>query len=434
MKKVAFHTLGCKVNSVETEQLIEAFLQKDYEIVPFEEIADIYVVNTCTVTHVSDRKSRAVIRRAIKRNPDAIVAAVGCLAQTNSKQLADIEGIDLVVGNRDKEDLPSILENHNFQKGLPVIFDERIKNSDLLKTVIYSRQHEKTRAFIKIQDGCQSFCSYCIVPQARGPVRSKTPEKVVEEVNQLVTLGYKEIVLTGIHTGTYGIDLKEENLSSLLLYILDQVKGEYRIRLSSLEPLELDDRLLDIVAGHQKICRHLHIPLQSGSNRILSLMNRRYTREYYQSLINKITRKIPGVAVAADIMVGFPGEDKQDFFDTRNLLENLPLHSLHVFKYSPRPGTKAALMKPQVEAREKTARSESLLKLAAAKKSSFINDMLGQKLTVLVQEHISPDLYLGLSDNYIEIQFHSPHNMIGSFVQISPERIENQQVIGQIID
>ena len=272
------------------------------------------------------------------------------------------------------------------------------------------------------------------MPQARGPVRSKTPEKVVEEVNQLVTLGYKEIVLTGIHTGTYGIDLKEENLSSLLLYILDQVKGEYRIRLSSLEPLELDDRLLDIVAGHQKICRHLHIPLQSGSNRILSLMNRRYTREYYQSLINKITRKIPGVAVAADIMVGFPGEDKQDFFDTRNLLENLPLHSLHVFKYSPRPGTKAALMKPQVEAREKTARSESLLKLAAAKKSSFINDMLGQKLTVLVQEHISPDLYLGLSDNYIEIQFHSPHNMIGSFVQISPERMESQQVTGQIID
>lgn len=432
MKKVAFHTLGCKVNAVETEQLIEAFSQKGYEIVPFESIADIYIINTCTVTHVSDRKSRAVIRRAVKRNPVAIVAAVGCLAQTNSQQLAAIEGIDLIVGNRDKEDLPAIIEKLAFNKGVPIILNEPIKSSDLLKTIIYSHQHEKTRAFIKIQDGCQSNCSYCIVPQTRGPVRSKAASKVVEEVTQLVALGYKEIVLTGIHTGSYGIDLKGDNLASLLLLILKQVKGDYRIRLGSLEPLEIDDYLIDIIAGHPQICRHLHIPLQSGSNRILSLMNRRYTREYYQALINKISGEIPGVAIAADVMVGFPDESEQDFSDTANLLQALPFYDLHVFKYSPRPGTKAALMKPWVDEREKAARSEMLLKSAVAKREGFIKDILGQRLNVLVQKQVAGDLYQGISDNYIDIQFSAAENMIGRFARVIPVKFQDGQVIGQI--
>lgn len=434
MKKAAFHTLGCKVNAVETEQLIEDFWQNGYEIVPFEEMADVYIINTCTVTHVSDRKSRAMIRRAIKRNPQALVVAVGCLAQINSQQLKEIPGLDLIIGNKDKDKLLSIVKNyHPGGKGLPLVFDEPVKNSDMLKTVIYSRRHEKTRAFVKIQDGCQSFCSYCIVPHTRGPVRSKPLARVLAEAEQLVSLGYKEIVLTGIHTGTYGIDLKTENLSSLLMSILDNIKGEYRIRLSSLEPLEIDDNLLEIIAGHPQICRHLHIPLQSGSDRILALMNRRYTREQYRDLCARVSQKIPAIALAADVMVGFPGEDDQDFAETLALLEALPLHSLHVFKYSPRPGTKAAAMNPQVDERQKAVRSETLLQLAAAKNSNFLNNMLGRQLTVLVQEHLFEHTYMGLTDNYIEVQFDSPHDLTGFFVQVKAVMVNNHRISGEII-
>jgi len=432
LKKAAFHTLGCKVNAVETEQLIEAFWQKGYEIVPFEEIADVYIINTCTVTHVSDRKSRAVIRRAVKRNPGAIIAAIGCLAQTNSRQLTSIDGIDLIVGNRDKGNLPDIIEKHTFNKTRPLIHVPPIKSSDPLKTIIYSHQHEKTRAFIKIQDGCQSCCSYCIVPQTRGPVRSKTPGQVVEEIEQLVALGYKEIVLTGIHTGAYGMDLNETDLASLLLLIIDQVKGDYRLRLSSLEPLEINAELFEIIAGHRKICRHLHIPLQSGSDRILALMNRRYNKEYYQNLIIKIADKIPDIAIAADVMTGFPGESETDFAETRNLLSTLPIYSLHVFKYSPRPGTKAAAMKPVIDERVKTERSEILLQLAEAKRESFIKAMFGQELEVLVQKQVEEGFYEGLTDNYIEIQFPAADNLIGRFVKVVPQKILEGKVKGEI--
>ena len=424
MKKAAFHTLGCKVNAVETEQLIEAFMLKGYEIVPFKEAADVYVINTCTVTHVSDRKSRAMIRRAVKRRPEAIVAAIGCLAQTDCQQLASIEGIDIIVGNRDKDRLADIIEMYGINKTKPVIHVSAIKSGDLLPTVIYRQRHDKTRAFIKIQDGCQSYCTYCIVPYARGPVRSKNPDQVIEEILQLTALGYKEIVLTGIHTGAYGTDLKAHDLASLLLLILEQIKGDYRIRLGSLEPLEINPRLLEVMASSRQICRHLHIPLQSGSNRILGLMNRRYSREYYRDLVLAVADKIPGVAIAADVMVGFPDEKEADFIATRDLLAELPVSSLHVFKYSVRPGTKAAMMGPAIEERVKNQRSEILLDLAAAKKHEFCQSMLGQNTEALVQQQLDTGIYEGLTDNYLEIQFPAPEDLTGNLIRVKPQKIE----------
>jgi threonylcarbamoyladenosine tRNA methylthiotransferase MtaB len=424
LKKAAFHTLGCKVNAVETEQLIEAFMLKGYEIVPFKEAADVYVINTCTVTHVSDRKSRAMIRRAVKRRPEAIVAAIGCLAQTDCQQLASIEGIDIIVGNRDKDRLADIIEMYGINKTKPVIHVSAIKSGDLLPTVIYRQRHDKTRAFIKIQDGCQSYCTYCIVPYARGPVRSKNPDQVIEEILQLTALGYKEIVLTGIHTGAYGTDLKDHDLASLLLLILEQIKGDYRIRLGSLEPLEINPRLLEVMASSRQICRHLHIPLQSGSNRILGLMNRRYSREYYRDLVLAVADKIPGVAIAADVMVGFPDEKEADFIATRDLLAELPVSSLHVFKYSVRPGTKAAMMGPAIEERVKNQRSEILLDLAAAKKHEFCQSMLGQNTEALVQQQLDTGIYEGLTDNYLEIQFPAPEDLTGNLIRVKPQKIE----------
>ena len=430
MKKAAFHTLGCKVNAVETEQLIEAFMLKGYEIVPFKEAADVYVINTCTVTHVSDRKSRAMIRRAVKRRPEAIIAAIGCLAQTDCQQLAAIEGIDIIVGNRDKDRLADIIEMYGINKTKPIIHVAAIKRGDSLPTVIYRQRHDKTRAFIKIQDGCQSYCTYCIVPYARGPVRSKNPDQVIEEILQLTVLGYKEIVLTGIHTGAYGTDLKDHDLASLLLLILEQIKGDYRIRLGSLEPGEINPRLLEVMASNRQICRHVHIPLQSGSNRILGLMNRRYSREYYRDLVLAVADKIPGVAIAADVMVGFPDEKEADFIATRDLLAELPVSALHVFKYSVRPGTKAAMMGPAIEEHIKNQRSEILLDLAAAKKQEFCHAMLGQNTEVLVQQQLDTGIYEGLTDNYLEIQFPAPEDLTGNLIRVTPQTIEEGVVKG----
>lgn len=434
MKKVAFHTLGCKVNQVETEQLKEEFIKRGYLITGFDEKADIYIINTCTVTHVSDRKSRAVIRRAARKNPGALVIATGCLAQIDAEQLAGIEGIDLVVGNGKKEKIAAIIDRINAgdMAGRGIIGGP-IDTHDKLSPVLYSKQHQRTRAFVKIQDGCESFCSYCIVPYTRGPVRSKVPSDVVSEIRQLVMLGYREIVLTGIHSGFYGKDLDGWNLVKLLEYILNSVKGDYRIRLSSVEPLEVTDELVNLMVSDRKLCRHLHIPLQSGSNKVLKAMNRRYTREYYKELVMSIEKKISGVAFTADVMVGFPLEENDDFEDTYKLLEELPMFDLHVFKYSRRPGTKAAAYYPGVSEEEKHKRSNKLLQLAQNKREQFIRGCLGQEIRLLVEKKAGPDMYIGLSDNYVEVIFTSHEDMTGDFTAVKIENMDNNTVTGKLI-
>lgn len=431
MKKIAFYTLGCKVNQVETEQLKEEFIHRGYEIVDFTDEADVYLINTCTVTHVSDRKSRAIIRRAA-RHPHALVAVTGCMAQVAAKELAGIEGVDLIVSNLDKENIADIIEELDGEQPKPVIIEHLPDKDRKLRPVLYSRQHKRTRAFVKIQDGCESGCSYCIVPRARGCVRSKLSEHVLQEIEQLLSLGYREIVLTGIHTGFYGKDLDNWDLFRLLDKILAEIRGDYRLRLSSLEPLEVSHELIDIIAGNPRMCRHFHIPLQSGSNRILKEMNRRYSREYYHDLLQRIAARIPGVAFTTDVMVGFPGEDEKDFQDTYNLIDSLPFMDLHVFPYSRRPGTKAASMTPQVPPREKQARSQKLLDLAQRKHDDFITSHIGQELTLLVEKQTGERDYFGLSDNYIEISFQSPYDLCGELIQVRVEGINAGRVEGSL--
>jgi threonylcarbamoyladenosine tRNA methylthiotransferase MtaB len=347
--RVAFRTLGCKVNQVESEQLKEEFIRQGYEIVDYDREADIYIINTCTVTHTSDRKSRSAIRRAIRQQPGAVTVAIGCLAQVNPEQLEAIEGINLVVGNDQKENLPSIIRDYMATQPMTAeVYRGSFARDSGLKTVNYSRPHKRTRGFIKIQDGCENHCSYCIVPQARGPVRSKKPLQVLEEIERMLELGYREVVLTGIHTGLYAYDITDWDLSRLIQEIFEQIKGEYRIRLSSIEPLEVSRPLLDIMASESRLCRHLHIPLQSGSDRILKAMNRRYDRSYYRELLQRVQEQIPGIALTTDIMVGFPGEREGDFQQSLDLLKQLPVYDLHVFPYSLRRGTVAAEMDEQV--------------------------------------------------------------------------------------
>ncbi len=429
MKTVAFHTLGCKVNQVETEQIKDELIHNGYRVIDFSQPADLYIINTCTVTHVSDRKSRAVIRRALKANPEATVVVTGCMAELEPDKIAAMKGVNLVVGNRDKHRIAQIIDPRNGEMG-PVI-REPLSHQDLLAPALYQSHHERTRAFVKIQDGCQSFCTYCIVPHTRGPVRSKAPDDVIREVEQLVKLGYREIVLTGIHTGQYGRSTPDWSLDGLLEKILVSVPGSYRIRLSSIELGEISDRLLQLIKSENRLCRHMHIPLQSGSDAVLKRMGRRYSRDEYRHRVLEIADLIPGTGFAADVMVGFPGETNDDFTATVELLQRLPLLDLHVFKYSPRPGTPAASFPDQVDERLKNERSKILLSVARQKHREFLKDMMGQTLRVLVEECESGKCK-GFSDNYINIEFSSPHDLCGQFIEVVLDGIHSNRAVARI--
>ena len=428
MKRVAFHTLGCKVNQVETEQIKDELIQKGYQVVDFSQPADLYIINTCTVTHVSDRKSRAVIRRALRTNPEATVVVTGCLAELEPEKLASMKGVNLVVGNRDKHRIAEIIDSQDELLTNGGLIREPISSQDPLEPVYYHLHHERTRAFVKIQDGCQSFCTYCIVPYTRGPERSKDPDLVVKEFKQLIAMGYREIVLTGIHTGQYGKAMPGWTLDRLVKKILEEVGGEYRIRLSSIELREISDQLIELMRNEPRLCRHLHIPLQSGSDKVLKRMVRRYNREEYRRRVLETAELVPDIGLAADVMVGFPGETEEDFAATFQLLQDLPLLDLHVFKYSPRPGTPAASFPDQVDERVKNERSSILLDLAEQKHQAFLKKMIGKKLTVLV-ESCQAAMCTGLSDNYIEVEFSSIYNLCGQFAETIVNDISQNRAV-----
>lgn len=432
MKSVAFYTLGCKVNQVETEQLKEEFALRGYQVVDYPESADIYVVNTCTVTHVSDRKSRAILRRIAKNNPKSLIIATGCMAQISAQQLQEIKGVNLIVGNRDKDKIADLIEGLEIEKPSCLVMNDPISSENKLKPIIYSCTHSRSRAFIKIQDGCKNFCSYCIVPFTRGPIRSKLPQDILQEIQQLISLGYKELVLTGIHTGHYGADLKDWDLAKIINEIIEKIPGEYRLRLSSIEPLEFNENLLRVLKNREKICHHFHIPLQSGSDKILKAMKRKYYRDYYADLINKLAMGMPDAAIAADVMVGFPGETEKDFCDTYDLLNSLPIYDLHVFKYSMRPGTLAAGFKDQVGENIKNWRSEKLIELAKKKKDSFIARFIGKSLECLVEKRLADNTYLALSDNYLEVVFESKQDLRGNLAEIKLVNYEENVIKGKI--
>lgn len=416
-KTCALYTLGCKVNQYETETLKKVFRDRGYELVDFKEKADVYVVNTCAVTNLSASKSRQAIRKALKQNPQAKIIVVGCYAQASPQEIQDIGGVALILGTQEKNRLGELLDSlENGQATNCLVGDiGQVKEFSHLDTGDYQ---ERTRAFIKIQEGCEQFCSYCLIPYMRGPMRSRPPEKVLEEVNRLVGEGFQEIVLIGIHLGVYGKENPQQkvNLASLLEKIV-KIEGLKRIRLGSLEPTDIDENLLQIISSSEKVCPHLHIPLQSGEDEILQAMNRGYTTDDYAKLIERIRQLIPLVAISTDIMVGFPGETEEHFNKIISFVEKMQFSRMHVFPYSKRPGTPAAQFPNQVPGKIKEERSAKLRKLAKEMTWKYEEKFLGRIEEVLVEEGKKGKLE-GLTPHYLKLFFAGKEDLLGKIVPV----------------
>ena len=408
MPRIAFSTLGCKINQFDTAAMQSSVMSSDdFRIVSFDDDADIYVINTCTVTGKSDSESRRIVRRALKKNSNARIVVTGCYAQTNPQEIAKIPGVSIVLGNNEKltvKDFLSLDQDTVIDSSQNVHVSDIFNASSMNMSVIEGFQ-EKTRAILKIQDGCNSRCSYCIVPFARGGSRSLSPDDVIKQVVSLCSNDYKEVVLSGVHLGGYGRDLfPKTSLSAVIRRILSET-GLERIRLSSIEPLEVTDELIELIVAEERICRHFHIPLQSGDNDILHLMNRNYDVEFYEGLILKIKNKIQDAGIGCDVMVGYPGEKGSHFENTYNFIEKLPLTYLHVFSYSPREGTAAFGQKETVKGNVKAERSEVLRHLGDEKNSYFKNAHVGKIVDVLVEDERDEEtgLLKGYTGNYLRV-------------------------------
>ena len=401
MKKVAFYTLGCKVNQYETEAMLEMFKKEGYTQVDSEDFADVYVINTCTVTHMSDRKSRQYIRRMKKKNPNAIIAVVGCYSQVSPEEILDIEEVNLVMGTNERRQIV-----------------EEIKKIDAT-----------------IQDGCDRFCTYCIIPYARGgKVRSRDLESIVSEVEKLVLNGYKEVVLTGIHVASYGKDVRDENINLLtVIKAINEINGIERIRLSSVEPVLFTDEFVNEVSKMEKVCPHYHLSLQSGCDETLKRMNRRYTTKEYKEIVDRLRENIPNVAITTDVIVGFPGETNDEFNKTYEFLKEIELSQMHVFKYSPRKGTPAATMENQIDPQMKQFRSEKLLNLNKENFNKFAGKFIGQEIDVLFEQSIAENTYEGLTPNYIRVIVKSDKEIHGEILKVKLTDIKDEYVEGTLV-
>ena len=391
-KKAALHNLGCKVNAYELEAIQQMLEQQGYEIVPFAPGADIYIINTCTVTNIADRKSRQMLHKAKKMNPDAVVVACGCYVQAAGEKLEQDSAIDLVVGNNKKKEIPAILEEYFREKeegrsGSGTWVTDMTHNREY-ETLSISRTAEHTRAFIKVQDGCNQFCTYCIIPYARGRVRSRRPEDVLEEVRRLAESGCQEVVLTGIHLSSYGVDLEEGQNLLALIRTIHAVDGIRRIRLGSLEPGIITEEFAEAIAALPKVCPHFHLSLQSGCDTVLERMNRRYRSEEYMEKCRLLRRVYDRPALTTDVIVGFPGETEEEFEASRAFVEEVNFFETHIFKYSRREGTRAAAMPDQIPEQEKTRRSHILLELDAQRRQEYMESFLGEEKEVLLEEKV----------------------------------------------
>ncbi|NLY42373.1 MAG: tRNA (N(6)-L-threonylcarbamoyladenosine(37)-C(2))-methylthiotransferase MtaB [Clostridiaceae bacterium] len=413
MKKVAFYTLGCKVNQYETEAMAELFENSGYEITSFDEYADVYVINTCTVTNLGDRKSRQMIRRAKKKNKHSFVAVVGCYAQTAPEEISQIEGVNLIIGTKDRSRIVEYIEQLKEE-------DQQINAvEDIMKVTEFedmkvNTYKERTRAFLKIQEGCNQFCSYCIIPYARGPVRSRRPEDIIEEVKQLAQNGFKEIVFAGIHVASYGKDLKDTNLMDIIQRVHD-IDGIERIRLSSIEPTTISQEFVDMAKRLPKLCPHYHISLQSGCDETLKRMNRKYTTQEYREVVERLRVNFPDVSITTDIMVGFPGETEEEFDKSLKFAEEIGFSKIHVFKYSPRKGTPSAMYPNQVPAEEKEKRSKQMIEVSNRSERNFYKKFLNRDMDVLFEQPVKDkkDYYEGLTANYIRVYACSKENIEG---------------------
>ena len=428
-KKAALHNLGCKVNAYETEAMQELLEQNGYEIVPFKEGADVYIINTCTVTNVADRKSRQMLHKARKMNPDAIVVATGCYVQARGEDIDPC--VDIVVGNNKKKDLIAILDEyyaegqkvHEVQKELLDINHEKEYEE---MQVTHTAEH--TRAYIKVQDGCNQFCSYCIIPYARGRVRSRNLENVLEEVQALAAAGYKEVVLTGIHLSSYGIDTGDSLLE--LIQRVHEIEGIQRIRLGSLEPRIITEEFASGIAALPKMCPHFHLSLQSGCNATLKRMNRRYSAEEYMEKCDLLRKYFQNPALTTDVIVGFPGETEEEFAESMDFVDRVNFYETHIFKYSRRAGTKAAVMPDQIPEEIKTERSAKLIELGHRKQSAYEEKLLGTTQEVLMEEAIETDdgIYqVGHTKEYVKIGLKSEANLSNQLKNVKIE--DTKQII-----
>lgn len=421
--KAAIHTLGCKVNIYESEYIINILKENGYQIVDFDSKADIYIINTCTVTNTSDKKSEKMIKRARKQNKDAIIIAMGCHAQIKGDNI----DADIIIGNKDKSKIISLIEEYQENKNKI----KRIYNLDNVsfEDMYISSFNSHTRAFVKIQDGCDAFCSYCIIPYARGPIRSKDPKTVIKEITSLVENGYKEIILTGIHTGKYGKDINY-TFEQLLKDII-KIKNLYRIRISSIEINELTDPILDLIKDNKIIAKHLHIPLQSGSDKILKLMDRKYDLKFYKDRIEKIRKMIKDVSITTDLIVGFPNEDEKDMEDTLKFIKEIKFTKIHTFPYSKREGTKAASMENQIDETIKRKRVKTVLELSDQLEQDFYQSKLNETEELIIEQTKDGKSY-GYTSNYIKVEINSPLKP-NEVISVKINKVNNKKVTGKII-
>lgn len=432
---VAFATLGCRVNHYETEAMAEKFIREGYEVTDYNNYADVYVINTCSVTNMSDKKSRQIIGRARRTNPNAIIAAVGCYSQASPDEVARIEGVDVVLGTRNKGDVVYYVNKAKDEQKPQVMVGEVLRNKQFEDLNIEEFQ-DKTRAFLKIQDGCNRFCSYCVIPYTRGTTCSKDPEKVLNEIRQLAEHGFKEIILSGIHTASYGVDLDGDISLVSLLEEIEKLDGIERVRIGSIEPSFFTDEVIEKIKNMKKLCPQFHLSLQSGCDSTLKRMNRRYTAKEYEEAVQKIRENLKDASITTDVIVGFPGETEEEFNETYEYLKRLKLTKTHIFKYSQRKGTKAHDMPNQVDGAIKEKRSKALIELNDKNEADFSKSLVGREMDVLVEQEVpnKPGVFEGYTKNYVKVEIPEccPES-IGKIVLCKIEEANGDYVTGRLL-
>ncbi|MCD8198891.1 MAG: tRNA (N(6)-L-threonylcarbamoyladenosine(37)-C(2))-methylthiotransferase MtaB [Phascolarctobacterium sp.] len=436
MKRIAFYTLGCKVNQADTASMEDLFRQKGYTVVGFDEQADIYLINTCVVTNIGQRKSRQIINRVLRRTPKALTVVTGCYPQTAAEELRAIKGIDVIVGNQERNRIVEIVEAAFYHDKKAEIMDnvQTINEVTVFEELRAGTETGKTRGFLKIQEGCNQYCSYCIIPYARGPLRSRSLTSIHTEIERLVTAGYKEVVLLGIHLGCYG----KENDGKLTLFDAIEtalsVKDLKRLRLGSLESVEIDDRILSIMEQDERLCRHLHLPLQAGCDKILRAMKRPYMSDEFTRLMDNIRHRIPDIAITTDVITGFPGESEEDFLEGLEFIRNQDFARMHVFPYSRRKGTLAANMPLQVSNTVKQKRAAILGELAKQKQQNFLIKNIGREAEVLFEQPAASGYIEGLTGNYIRAIVHGAVETCGRIGRVKIIEAKGNFVVGELID
>jgi threonylcarbamoyladenosine tRNA methylthiotransferase MtaB len=435
-KKVAFHTLGCKLNQYDTQSLMELFRHRGYSIVEYPEVADIYVINTCTVTGSGERKSRQAINRSIRSNQDTIIVVTGCYAQTSPGEVVDIDGVDLVIGTQDRNQIVDLVEGIKGESKPQVVVGD-IFQARTFEELPITEFVGRARATMKIQEGCNQFCAYCKIPYARGPSRSRDPEAIITESQRLVEGGFKEIVLTGIHLGVYGHDLQPPTNLAAIIRALHGIERLWRIRLGSVDAPEIDDELMDTFLHYPKVCPHLHIPLQAGDDEVLRRMRRPYTLEDYRCVVQKLKERLPEVAITTDVIVGFPGETEAQFQRALDFVKEMGFSRLHVFRYSPRQGTPAASFPQQIPAKIKNKRSQQMIELGKELSLAFHQSYIGQWVEVLWEESSTRpegELWEGHTPTYVKVKAYRRQGESGDIETVLIEGADEEGIWGKVVE